>query len=120
MEMTAVYEMLMVNMATGYGGNLYAFKTSDMVYEEGMQPGVCLLFDEEMNLRDIVASYGDILADSMIAVDAIHEYYAMLYDEELPMSEDEIETVYCGLQNGLLNLILLSESTDILITTTNN
>lgn len=120
MEMTAVYEMMLINTSTGYTGCVYAFKTSDIVYEEGMQPGVCLFFDADMELRSVVSSYGDILSDSIINLEAIHEYYCMIYDENEPMSEDEVHMIADGLDTGVLNLVLLLESTDIPIVSTNN
>jgi hypothetical protein len=120
MEMTAVYEMMLINMGTGYTGCVYAFKASDIVYEEGMQSGVCLFFDADMELRSVVSSYSDILSDSIIHLEAIHDYYCMIYDEVEPMSEEEVDMVRNGLRTGLLNLVLLSESTDIPIVSTNN
>jgi len=120
MEMTAVYEMMLINMGTGFTGCVYAFKSSDIVYEEGMQSGVCLFFDADMEIRTVVSSYGDILSDSIMHLEAIHEYYCMIYDEVEPMSEEEVDMIRNGLANRLLNLVLLLDSTDIPIVSTNN
>lgn len=120
MEMTAVYEMMMVNMGTGYAGSVYAYRASDIVYEEVMQCGVCLFFDADMEMRSVVCSYEDILSDSIMNLEAIHEYYCMIYDVDEPMSEEDVDTIYYGLQSGLLNLVLLSESTEVQIVSTNN
>lgn len=120
MEIAAQYEILIVNVLSGVSSPVYAYKTSDIVYEEGLCSGVCMFFDKDMEMLDVVASYDDILADSMLDIRADHEYYCMMYDEADQFDDEEVDSIFYGIQNGELNMILMSEFTEIAITLSNN
>jgi hypothetical protein len=120
MEVAAEYEILVVNVISGISTPVYAYRTNDIVYEEGLCSGVCMFFDKDMEMTDVVASYDDILADSMLEIKAEHEYYCMMYDESNQFNEDEVDGIFYGVQNGELNMILMSDFTEIMITLSNN
>lgn len=118
--MTVEYEMIVVNMHNARSSVIEAYRTSDMVYESSNQAGVCILFDDERNIDKVVSSNEDILYDTMMEVEAVHTHYCMIYDEDKPMTDEEIEFVYEGIQNGDLNIMLIEDETRIAVYTTNN
>lgn len=120
MDTTAAHEALLVNVSTGKADPIYIFKINDLVYEQVMQPGICFMFDGDLMIRDMIASGNDILADSIISLNGTHEYYCMIYNEDEQMLEEEVHSIFNGIQSGMLNIILLSESTSIPIISTNN
>lgn len=120
MQVAAQYEILIVNVISGVSTPVYAYKTSDIVYELGMCSGVCMLFDEDMEMTSVVASYEDIAADSLLEILPEHQYYCMVYDEINQFNESEVDGVFYGVQNGELNMVLMSDVTEIAITLSNN
>lgn len=107
MDTTVEYELMLVNMTTGGTATVYAYRINDIVYEEAMTSGVCLFFDRDRELNSVICSYEDIVMDARDFFDGSHYYYAMLYDLDEILAEDEIDELFYGIKGGTMNLIRL-------------
>lgn len=105
MDTTVEYELMLVNMTTGGAARVYVYRISDIVYEDVMTGGVCLFFDKHKELNSVISSFEDIVMDARDFFDGSHYYYAMLYDTEDALREDEIEELFYGIKGGTMNLI---------------
>lgn len=105
MDTTQEYKMMLVNMQTGYVANVYVYRISDIVYEDYITGGVCLFFDDRVELTSVICSFDDIVGDARDFFDAKHQYYAILCDTVEELEEDEIEDLFYGIKTGTMNLI---------------
>lgn len=105
MDAVIEYELVLVNMMTGCVAKLYAYRISDIVYEENVTSGVCLFFDKDKELISVVSSYDDIVDNARDFFSNEHCYYAMMMDEEEMLTEDEIDELFYGIKSGTMNII---------------
>lgn len=113
MDTVVEYELMLVNMMTGCVAKLFAYRISDIVYEENVTSGVCLFFDKNKELISVVSSYDDIVENSRDFFQAEHWYYAMLMDEEEKLTEDEVDELFYGIKSGTMNIIRLQPYDEI-------
>lgn len=120
MMITQEYEILLINMKSGVSMPLGVYRIADIVYESSMVGGLCLLFDKDRELIDVLASTDMIIEEAMEFIGREHAYYALIYDDENKLEEWEIEEIFDMIQNGGVNIVVSQPVTLIQITMGNN
>lgn len=120
MMITQEYEILLINMKSGVSMPLGVYRISDIVYESSLVGGVCLLFDKNKELIDVLASDDMVVEEAMEFINKDHAYFALLYDDENKLEEWEIEEIFDMIRLGVVNIIVSAPTTEIMITMGNN
>lgn len=120
MMITQEYEILLINMKSGVSMPLGVYRIADIVYESSLVGGLCLLFDKDRELIDVLASTDMIIEEAMEFIGKQHAYYALIYDDENKLEEWEIEEIFDMIQNGGVNIVVSQPVTLIQITMGNN
>lgn len=117
---TQEYEIILINMKNGMSMSIGVYRISDIVYESSLVGGVCLLFDKNKELIDVLASDDMVVEEAMEFINKEHAYYALIYDEENKLEEWEIEEIFDMIRLGAVNIVVSAPTTEIKITMASN
>lgn len=117
---TQEYEIILINMKNGMSMSIGVYRISDIVYESSLVGGVCLLFDKNKELIDVLASDDMVVEEAMEFINKEHAYYALIYDEENKLEEWEIEEIFDMIRLGAVNIVVSAPTTEIQITMASN
>jgi hypothetical protein len=120
MMITQEYEIILINIKSGVSMPLGVYRISDIVYESSLVGGLCLLFDKDKELIDVLASTDMIVEEALDFIGKDHSYYALVYDDENKLEEWEIEEIFDMIQSGAVNIVVSQPVTLIQITMGSN
>jgi len=104
-SMTKHCTITMVNMITAAHADLPVYTIQSFKYEEIETSGVCIFFDYDMNMLEVIASDKDIVVSAFKTLNADDmRYYCLIVDDIDPLSKIEILELFYGLEKGEIHL----------------
>ncbi len=98
-------DITVINMYNGLSINDKLYNIDYFESEKCMTSGICIFFDKDMEMTDVIASNSDITIDADNELDySLVEYYYLMYDEYSPLTEKEISYFFDAIKKGAIHI----------------
>ena len=108
------HSITFINTTTAAHVTYPVYSIEEFYNEDIKTSGVCILFDVYGDMIEVIASHEDIVCDAhRNTMNRVVDSYCLVVDEEEDLSSDEVDTIFYGIKNNIIDVYNIKDKCSV-------